>query len=214
MSETLPESLEEPVDLVLASEHLREIRLSYDSPVIRSYVWARFVIIHIDILELLDRLVPKQGHILDMGCGFGLFSLFLASRSPERVLHGVDLSGKRVQAARSAAERMRLTNVQFEQADIRDYAVSGEWDGIFTLDLLHHVVPDSRLGFLRAARAHLKPEGVLVIKDIATKPWWKMAFTWLLDQAMGGPLSCLVSKRGKTVRGASGIGIRGSLQKL
>ena len=187
MTQSQSDLVREPVDLALASEHLREIRQSYDSRVIRSYVWARFVIIHIDILELLDRLVPKSGRILDMGCGFGLFSLFLAMRSPERILHGVDLSEKRIRAARLSAERLRLTNVQFEQADICDYAVTGEWDGIFTLDLLHHVVPASRKAFLTAAKNHLKTDGVLVIKDITTRPWWKMAFTWVLDQAMAGP---------------------------
>lgn len=187
MSQSHPDILDEPFDLVLASEHLREIRRVYDSWVIRSYVWARFVIIHVDILDLLDRLAPKSGRILDMGCGFGLFSLFLAMRSPERTLFGVDLSGKRIEAARKAADRLRLTNVHFEQADIRDFAVSGEWDGIFTLDLLHHVLPQSRRDFLAAARSHLRPDGTLVIKDIATRPWWKMAFTWVLDQAMAGP---------------------------
>jgi len=100
MSQTPSEIVENEVDLVLASEHLKEIRLSYDSTIIRSYVWARFVIIHIDILEMLDRLVPKRGRILDMGCGFGLFSLFLAMRSPERSIHGVDLSAKRIAASR------------------------------------------------------------------------------------------------------------------
>lgn len=187
MSQSHPDILDEPLDLVLASEHLREIRRVYDSWVIRSYVWARFVIIHVDILDLLDRLAPKRGRILDMGCGFGLFSLFLAMRSPERTLHGVDLSGKRIEAARKAAERLRLTNVHFEQADIRDYTVTGEWDGIFTLDLLHHVRPQLRRDFLAAARARLRPDGVLLIKDISTRPWWKMAFTWVLDQAMAGP---------------------------
>ncbi len=187
MTQTQPDLIEDPIDLALASEHLREIRQSYDSQVIRSYVWARFLIIHVDILELLDRLVPKRGKILDMGCGFGLFSLFLAMRSPERTLHGVDLSEKRIRAARVSAERMHLKNVQFEQADIREYAVSDKWDGVFTLDLLHHVLPQSRREFLSTVKEHLNPEGVLIIKDITTKPWWKMAFTWLLDQAMAGP---------------------------
>ena len=174
-------------DLVFASEHLREIRNSYDSLIIRSYVWARFVIIHIDILDLMDRLLPKQGKILDMGCGFGLFSLFLAIRCPERVIHGVDISSRRIEAARKAASRLGLGNVEFECADIRDYAVQGDWDGVFTLDLLHHVPPSSRLDFLRAARAHLSPEGVLIIKDITTTPWHKMVFTWLLDLSIAGP---------------------------
>ena len=187
MSQSPTEIVENEVDLVLASEHLKEIRVSYDSAIIRSYVWARFVIIHIDILEMLDRLVPKRGRILDMGCGFGLFSLFLAMRSPERSIHGIDLSASRIDAARRCAEKMRLSNVQFEQADIRDYTVQGEWDGIFTLDLLHHVQPESRRGFLEAAKQHLREDGVLVIKDIHTRPRWKMAFTWLLDQAMAGP---------------------------
>lgn len=174
-------------DFALASDSLRTIRNSYDSALIRSYVWARFVIIHIDLLDLMDRLLPKSGKILDMGCGFGLFSLFLASRSPERKLYGVDLSGRRIEAARKAAKKLGLENASFEQADLRDFTVKDEWDGIFTLDLLHHVEPNARLDFLKAARAHLHSEGALVIKDITTRPWMKMAFTWILDQAVAGP---------------------------
>jgi 2-polyprenyl-3-methyl-5-hydroxy-6-metoxy-1,4-benzoquinol methylase len=174
-------------ELVFASDHLRKIREVYDSRLIRAYVWARFTIIHIDILDLMDRLLPKEGKILDMGCGFGLFSLFLALRSPERRLFGVDLSARRIEAARGAAKRLGLENVRFETADVRDYRVEGDWDGIFTLDLLHHVPPSSRRDFLKICRERLVEAGVLVIKDVTTRPRWKAAFTWVLDQLVGGP---------------------------
>ena len=179
--------METETDFEFASALLRRIRNGYDSFIIRSYVWARFVIIHIDILDLMDRLVPKQGKILDMGCGFGLFSLFLAARSPRRTIHGVDISARRIEAARRAAGRLGLKNVEFEIADIREYAVQGDWDGVFTLDLLHHVSPRSRLEFLQAAKDHLNPDGVLIIKDVSTRPWRQMAFTWILDQLVTGP---------------------------
>ena len=31
---------------------------------------------------------------------------------------------------------------------------------------------------------HLAPDGVLIIKDVTRRPWWKMAFTWILDVLM------------------------------
>lgn len=200
--------------LELASGQLERIWKSYDSIVVRAYVRVRFVIIHIDLLDLMDRLLPKSGTILDMGCGFGLFSLFLAIRSPERQLHGVDVSGKRIAAARTAAQRLGIENVEFEQADICDYAVTNDWDGIFTLDLLHHVEPKARMEFLRAARNHLKPEGVLVIKDITTRPFHKMAFTWLLDQVVAGPCRVWYQHHDRQAEELRGLGFKTQFRQI
>jgi hypothetical protein len=37
---------------------------------------------------------------------------------------------------------------------------------------------------IRRWRDLLLPEGVLVIKDVSTRPWWKRWFTYALDRLM------------------------------
>ena len=49
--------------------------------------------------------VPKAGRIMEIGCGHGLFSLYLALQSPERSVTGVDVDADKIPVARRAAER-------------------------------------------------------------------------------------------------------------
>jgi len=175
------------VDFATHLDLIGSIRRAYDSRITRWYIFARFRIIHINILDLLDRLVPPAGPILDLGCGFGLFSIYLALRNPSRSILGIDLSEKRIQMARRAAQKLGVQNVGFRGADITTFPYTEKWNGIYCLDILHHITPPARESLLNTFPKILSPEGILIIKDVATKPLWKMAFTWLLDQLVAGP---------------------------
>ena len=37
---------------------------------------------------------------------------------------------------------------------------------------------------LDAVLRRLAPDGVSIIKDVTRRPWWKIAFTWVLDVLM------------------------------
>jgi len=43
--------------------------------------------------------------VLDIGCGFGLFSLYYAATGRQRFLRGIDLDARRIAIARRAAAR-------------------------------------------------------------------------------------------------------------
>ncbi len=122
--------------------------------------------------------------MLDIGCGFGLFSLYYAATGPARFLRGLDLSARRVAMARRAAQRLGLDNVAYEQGDARDFKGDAEVSAAYMLDIVHHVPPDTVPPLLAQLRRCLAPGGLLLVKDVDTRPAPKRWFTWTLDRLM------------------------------
>ena len=65
---------------------------SYDEIIIRVYCYVRFLIMNMRIIEEIEQYIPRRGRILDVGCGFGLFSLLFASCSESRQFISFDLN--------------------------------------------------------------------------------------------------------------------------
>ena len=154
----------------MPSDTIRSIVRAYDDPVVRAYCWARFLVLRQRFLEEIGQYLPPAGPVLDIGCGFGLFSLYYAATGPALFLRGLDVSARRIALARRAAQRLGLDNVAYEQGDARD----------FKGDVPPATVPPL-LGQLRRC---LAPGGLLLVKDVDTRPAPKRWFTWTLDRLM------------------------------
>lgn len=165
---------------------LRAIIASYDDILVKAYSLVRFSILRQTFLEEIDQYLPQDGRILDVGCGFGLFSLFFASTAPTRKIVGVDLDKVRVELARVSASKLGLDNVSYHHGDVVTWRADGVFDAIYTLDVLHHVPAGDVPALLGDLRSRLRPGGVLLIKEVANKPWLKMLFTLALDRIMVG----------------------------
>src|SRR5438034_11398961 len=87
----------------MRSETVRKIIRAYDDPVVRAYCWIRFGILRQRFLDEIGQYLPDSGAILDVGCGFGLFSLYYAAIGRDRVVRGIDLDRRRIAMARRAA---------------------------------------------------------------------------------------------------------------
>src|SRR5205807_299794 len=98
-----------------------------DRPVVRAYCWLRFGILRQRFLDEIGQYLPPSGEVLDLGCGFGLFSLYYASIAPGRFVRGLDVNGRRIAMARHAAERLAIANVAYRQGDARDVGGDGEY---------------------------------------------------------------------------------------
>jgi len=168
----------------MKSATVRRIIRAYDDPVVRAYCWARFWILRQRFLDEIGQYLPAEGPILDLGCGFGLFSLYYAASGPRRFLRGIDLNAQRIALARQAAARLGIDNVTYEQGDARDFKGDGEIVAAYMLDIVHHVAPATVPPLLAALRRALAPGGVLLVKDVDTRPAPKRWFTWALDKAM------------------------------
>jgi 2-polyprenyl-3-methyl-5-hydroxy-6-metoxy-1,4-benzoquinol methylase len=134
----------------------------------------------------MDLLLPAEGRLLDIGCGFGLWTAYFAQMAPARRILGIDRSARRIQVARDVARALSL-DAEFLASDVRDAPLEGSFDGAYVLDVLHHIPHDDQCAVLERLRAKLRPGGVLVIKDITTEPYHELKFTELLDRMMVGP---------------------------
>lgn len=57
-------------------------------------------------------LAPKDGAILDLGCGWGPITLALAMNSPKASIYGVDINPRSLALTKLNSESLNLTNVQ------------------------------------------------------------------------------------------------------
>lgn len=114
--------------------------------------------------------LPSTGRVLEVGCGHGLFSTYLAERAPGLTVHGVDIDADKVAVAAASTE----------PGGRRSFAVApsgavpeGPWDAVVLVDVLYLLDAAGQRALLADCAAHLAPGGVLVVKDMAVEPRWK-----------------------------------------
>jgi 2-polyprenyl-6-hydroxyphenyl methylase/3-demethylubiquinone-9 3-methyltransferase len=168
----------------MRADIIRRIIAAYDDPIVRAYCWARFWILRQRFLDEIGQYLPASGPVLDIGCGFGLFSLYYAATGPGRFIRGVDVNPRRIALARRAAARLGIENVAYEVGDARTFKGDGEAAATYMLDIVHHIPPDTVPPLLGRLHACLAPGGVLLVKDVDTRPAPKRWFTWALDKLM------------------------------
>lgn len=151
----------------------------------RAYANIRFSILRPKLLSVMDLLLPDEGRILDIGCGFGLFAAYFGQTQPARRIVGVDPNARRIDLARKVSAGLGLENT-FMPGDARTVDLEGGFAGAYVLDVMHHIPAADQLPLLARLRDLLAPRGVLVVKDITTEPAFGLEFTRLLDRVMVG----------------------------
>lgn len=170
---------------IFGREALR--RIARALPIVeRVYAEIRFTILRPKLLSVMDLLLPDEGRILDVGCGFGLFAAYFGQTEPGRRIVGVDPNARRIDLARHVAKELGLLRHEFRVGDVRDAALEGTFQGAYVLDVMHHIPADEQEAVLAHMRDLLVPGGVLLIKDITTEPHHGLLFTEALDRLMVG----------------------------
>ena len=110
--------------------------------------------------RLIDRAVPGDARILDVGCGTGQMCLYLAHA--DRIVIGADLTRASLQLGTAAARRFGLERVLFVETDLQQPGLkTSAFDVVFSAGVLHHT-PDPRASFGRLAR-FARPGGTIVL---------------------------------------------------
>ena len=174
----------------MRSEAIHNVIGAYDDWIVRGYCWGRFGILRQRFLDEIGQYLPARGRVLDVGCGFGLFSLYYASVCPGLEIAGLDRNPRRIAMATAAARRLGLANVRYEVGDARDFRGGELFDAAYMLDIVHHVPEEAVRPLLEQLAKVLPPGGRLVIKDVERRPAWKRWFTHALDKVMdpGSPV--------------------------
>jgi uncharacterized protein len=157
-------------------------------PIESAYAAIRFTIMRSKLLSVMDLLLPTEGRILDVGCGFGLFAAYFAQTQPARRITGIDTNSRRIETARQVMAKLGYPGHEFIAGDaraLRDIA-GRTFHAIYVLDVMHHVPRDDQEALLTCLHDLLEPGGVLVLKDITTEPALGLKFTELLNRVMVG----------------------------
>jgi 2-polyprenyl-3-methyl-5-hydroxy-6-metoxy-1,4-benzoquinol methylase len=117
--------------------------------------------------------VPRAGNILEVGCGHGLVSTYLALASRDRRVTGSDIDARKIDFASKAAGHVPAANrPQFVHRP-EGGIPAGPWDAIVIVDVLYLLSPEDEAALLDACTAQLAPGGVLVLKETDVVPRWK-----------------------------------------
>lgn len=126
--------------------------------------------------EKVMDLIPKNGQIVELGCGEGVFTNFMGISSSKRKIIGVEIDKTRFSQADKG-----LKNVKFIHNDAVTYKIPKS-DCIVLFHLLHHLLSfKMQEKLLINCYKALKKGGKLIIVEVDIKPTFKYAFTWITD---------------------------------
>jgi 2-polyprenyl-3-methyl-5-hydroxy-6-metoxy-1,4-benzoquinol methylase len=119
-----------------------------------------------ELLELCVANAAHKGRALDVGCGSGVFSLWLAQRGYQ--VTAVDFMAE---AARMTRERVReLTpEVEVVHASVLDYAAREPFDLVLDRGCLHTLDPSVRPRYRDQVLRWLKPGGSYVLVHLGRR---------------------------------------------
>ena len=121
------------------------------------------VTLYDDSYKQFCELLPlERARVLDAACGPGNVSRYLLAQRPNLDLLGIDLAPRMVELAREAVPLAR-----FAVHDCRNLAgLKQRFDGIICAFGLPYLSPADAAAFIRAAREHLEPGGVLYLSTL------------------------------------------------
>ena len=137
-----------------------KVASTFSSVWLRLYVWMKMVIVP---YEQISRFVPKNGEILDIGCGYGVLSIFLALESFNRRVLGIDPNSSRIRAVEQLATR-KTSNAVFRSVDVASQKGS-IFDCVVMEEVLHHVPKDEQQCVLNTVASILAQTGVFILRE-------------------------------------------------
>ncbi len=112
-------------------------------------------------MEIFQKVLPPGSHVLDLGCGTGWTSAFLARAGYDVV--GVDISEPMIEMAWERIEREGVP-ARFVVADMEELDLEQKvFDGVLLFDSLHHCPGYAQV--LERAWLHLRPGGCLMLLE-------------------------------------------------
>ncbi|MDE5678491.1 trifunctional MMPL family transporter/lysophospholipid acyltransferase/class I SAM-dependent methyltransferase [Phocaeicola sp.] len=112
--------------------------------------------------KLFDQLIPAQGRITDIGCGFGPLCYMLSQLSEKREITGIDYDEDKIAVAQHGW--LRTPRLQFVCANALEYPLP-ESDVFILNDMLHYMSYEHQRTLLIRCMERLRPGGKLIVRD-------------------------------------------------
>ncbi len=121
-----------------------------------------------EVVALVERGEMAPGQALDLGCGTGTNSIYLARHGWEVV--GVDFSGVAIRRARRKACQAGV-NVRFYRADVTDLSfLEGPFDLALDIGCLHSLPEAGRARYAAELKRLVRPGGLYLLYAFTPRP--------------------------------------------
>ena len=88
----------------------------------------------------IDRADIKDGHeVLDLGCGWGSFSLYVAERYPDINITSVSNSSDQIAYIKNEVHKRGLLNIKAFRMDVNNLELNKQFDRIVSIEMFEHV---------------------------------------------------------------------------
>ncbi len=118
----------------------------------------------LDLTVERARLAAGQ-KILELGCGWGSLTLYMARRFPRSHITAVSNSRSQREFIEAAARERGLYNVRVITADMNDFAIDARFDRVVSVEMFEHMRNYQEL--LKRVAGWLTPEGLLFVHIFA-----------------------------------------------
>lgn len=125
-------------------------------------------------LEQLLRVIPRDGDVLEVGCGHGVVSLALVDHGQLGTVTGVDVDEQKIATANLASERKTPAGgSHFQVVDASWSGLSGSYDIVIVVDVLYLLGESQATAAIDRLSNLVAPGGTLVLKGMSRSPRWK-----------------------------------------
>lgn len=139
------------------SEQTKLIKQSYDQ-MVEAYANERHQLRSDKYLRDFEQLLPKQGSVLDLGCGNGVpVAEYLIKRG--FLVTGIDISSEQIKRAKQNCPRGEFILGDLEELQMGEYFV----DGVVSFYTIFHLPRTNHLRILKTINSFLPIGGALLI---------------------------------------------------
>jgi len=116
-----------------------------------------------NMLKIYVERLGIQNHqrVLDLGCGWGSFTLFAAEKFPSSNFLAVSNSNDQIEFIKKTAKARSLSNVQAVKQDMNDLSLEGSFDRIISIEMFEHMRNYGEL--LKKLGNHLLTDGKMFV---------------------------------------------------
>ena len=132
----------------------------YKGPVVEWYI--RIKVKMERNYRLFNRLIPVQGQITDIGCGYGPLCYMLSLLSEDREILGIDYDEDKIALAQHGW--LRNEHLQFRHGNALEYPLP-ESDVFILNDMLHYMSYEHQRTLLLKCADRLRSQGMIIIRD-------------------------------------------------
>jgi 2-polyprenyl-3-methyl-5-hydroxy-6-metoxy-1,4-benzoquinol methylase len=111
---------------------------------------------------LFHEILPKEGQITDIGCGYGFMSYMLSFLSQGRTITGIDYDREKIETAGNVPARH--DRISFIHGDVLQMQLPLS-KAFILADVLHYFPEDEQEALIRRCIENLEEGGMLVIRD-------------------------------------------------